>query len=198
MLQLRLMTINKTMSLPPLPVVMSYDDLGLPESLKRVKLGYNHLTGSIVAHVHLGEGNREQNRLFIRGINDLKYRLITDFAPDISVDCFISCETAPLIYFATRKSTSEGSNWDALYRYHLDTNQLALVMKCGELIIPDQYERGWIVTLHSQSNSNLYCTVGLQRKIDDDNRRPVTYFIAEVSLLTCSVKVISELRRWVV
>lgn len=139
-----------------MPSSRSFNDIGLPDGHDFPELAYHHPAGTIIAHTRPRESRLPSHRLFIRRVSEARYSLIGDFSPAISVGSFALSPTLPLLYFITETWSEHGGirggDWDALYRFDLDTRRCEVVVRGGELIPPDHYQTAWLVTLFSVSD----------------------------------------------
>jgi hypothetical protein len=179
------------MSRPSSP---SFSDIGLPDGHAFPELVYHHATGSIVAHTRPRESRLPSHRLSIRTASESRYRVIGDFPPAISVASFAICQTQPLLYFVTfcwsERDGHVGGDWDALYRFALDTRQSEVVARRGELMPPEHYHTAWLTRLHSiaDDGSRVFCTAALRRA-----EEPIDYCLCELSVAERKLATITKL-----
>src|SRR6266550_511937 len=134
----------------------SLSEIGLPEGHAFPELGYHAPTNSIIARTRPLDARLPSRRLSMRRTTESHYRPVCDFPPSISVDSFVTSPSLPTLYFLTyvwseHSDGPVGCDWDALYRFNLDTGHSEAVAQKGELILPDGYESAWLCNLHSVS-----------------------------------------------
>ena len=179
------------MSRPSSP---SFSDIGLPDGHAFPELVYHHPTGSIVAHTRPRESRLPSYRLSIRTASESRYRVVGDFPPTISIASFAVCQTRPLLYFVTfswsERDGQVGGDWDALYRFTLDTRKSEVVARRGELIPPDHYHTAWLTRLHSTADdgSRVFCTAALRI-----GEGPIDYCLCELSVAERKLATITKL-----
>lgn len=176
----------------PWPTSLSLNELGLPNEAPFPELAYHHPTGTIIARAHLVRPPMSCARLFIRRVSESHYSLIGDFPPAISTFSFAFSPTVPLLYFLSWREhdATEGGDWDALYRFTLDTRQCQLLARAGELLPPDPYPSASLLQLLSVSDDGqtLFCKTGLRRPDG-----PIDYCLSQLSLTDKKLTTITKL-----
>jgi hypothetical protein len=173
----------------------SFSDVGLPDGHAFPELAYHQPTGSIIAHTRPRESRLPSHRLSIRRVNEARYSVIGDFPPSISVSSFALSSVLPILYFITFSWSDHGGNvggdWDALYRFSLDTHQCEVVARRGELVPPDHYRSAWLSELFSvnEDGRSLFCKAALQRA----GEAPIDYCLSELSIADLRLAVITRL-----
>jgi hypothetical protein len=175
------------------PSSLSYKDVGLPDGHSSPELAYHPPTGSIIAHTRPGESRLPSQRLSVRRASESRYTVIGDFPPAISVSSFALSHTLPILYFITfawsEHNGHVGGNWDALYRFDLDTHQCEVVARRDQLVPPDHYRVAWLSDLYSVSEDGrtLFCKAALQRE------GPIDYCLSELSIGNLRLAAITRL-----
>jgi hypothetical protein len=171
-----------------------FQKIGLPDGHGFPVLAYHPATGSVLAHTRPIESRLPCRRLSLRRVTETRYRPIGDFAPSVSVESFVLHPRLPLLYFITyvwseHTNGPVGGDWDALYRFNLNTIQSEIMARRGELFSPDGYRTTWLKELFSVSDdgNTLFCMAGLR------NGEPVHYCLSKLSIPDRKLAVITRL-----
>jgi len=189
-----LITVGALITLMGEPSSPSFSDVGLPDGHAFPELAYHQPTGSIIAHTRPRQSRLPSHRLSIRRVNETRYTAIGDFSPSISVSSFALSSLLPILYFITfgwsDHNGTVGGDWDALYRFTLDTRRCDLVARRSELIPPDHYRSAWLSELFSVSEdgNTLFCKAALQRE-----EGPIDYCLSELSMPSLRLAAITRL-----
>lgn len=170
-----------------------YNSLGLADGQVPHDLEYHPPTSSVILHTRNREGRLPSFRLSIRSASEERYSPVGEFAAGTSVHSFALSRTAPILYYNTVRWGEHdglvGGEWDALYRFTLDSRRCDVVARRGELIPPNHFQSAWPVELFSVSDDGaiLYCTCALGLS------EGFQYYVSKVALNTLRVEPITRL-----
>ena len=172
----------------------SFESVGLPNGHASPKLAFHELTGTIVAHTRQRAPETNLQRLSIRRANESRYHIVGDFPSSISISSFALDQTRPLLYFNTVLWTSTqgnaSGNWNAVYRFSLESMHCELVVRRGELTLPEGYHTAWIAELISCdiNGQSAFCIAGLGTK-----EKQIAYYLSELTISDRRLVPISKL-----
>ena len=178
----------------PLPHIPSFDDVGIPAGHAFPRLAYHALSKVLIAQTANIEAKTPIERLSMRHVSQERYSLVMPFDDNISISSFATADNEPLLFFITFTWNERGGNWDALYRFRLDSRTGEVVAKRGELLLPPPYHDAWPSQLLSATpdGSALFCTIGLQKGAQ--HGETVDYWLARVSIANKEVHPICHLK----
>jgi hypothetical protein len=178
----------------------SFLDIGLPEGHAFPRLAYHPPTRTILAHTRPKDSHvLPIERLSIRNVKDSQYSAVAQFPPDIAIPSFAINPAAPLLYFLTyrwreRVDGPPAGDWEALYRYALDSRDCEVVLRHGEIEPPEDYEAARVCELLSVADDGgaVFCRVGL--RLRQPGQAPVGhYYLSELSLAQKKLALITKL-----
>jgi len=174
---------------------LDFEKIGLPRGHAYPELAFHSPTGSVIVHSRPLASPLPGRRLSLKRTNGTFYRPIGDFPQSVSTENFLLHPQLPLLYFITYIWSKHvdgpvGGDWDALYRFNLNTRKCKIVARRGELVLPDGYRRAWLCKLLSASNDGktLFCMAGLH------SARLVHYCLSKLSLVDRKISVVSKLK----
>ena len=171
----------------------SFEEIGLPKGHAYPELAYHPPTGSMIVHTRPLKSSLPCRRISL-SVNGKRYRQIANFPPSISVEDYLLHPKLPLLYLITYSwsmflGKTPGGDWDALYRFNLETGKSETLASKGSLASPNDYPRVWLNQLLSVSDDGeaLYCRAaffGVKRY----------YCISKLSIADRKIKIIKKLK----
>ena len=142
----------------------SFEEIGLPKGHAYPELAYHPPTGSMVVHTRPLKSSLPCRRISLMGVNSKRYQPIADFPSSISVEGYLLHPRLPLLYLITYSwsmflGKAPGGDWDALYRFNLETGKSEILASKGSLVPSNGYPRVWLNQLLSVSDDGetLFC-----------------------------------------
>lgn len=174
---------------------LGFERIGLPKGHAYPQLAYHSPTGLVIAHTQPVNSPLPRRRLSLKRVNGMSYRPIADFPPSVSVESFLLHPQLPFLYFITYVWSKPvngpvGGDWDALYRYSLNSRKCKIAARRGELVLPDGYRQAWLCELLSTTTDGktLFCKAGLH------NGKLVDYCLCQLSIAGREISVIAKLK----
>ena|ERR1039458_1651927 len=175
----------------------SFQDIGLPKNHAYPTLTYHPQTGSIIALTRpVTESRTPCHRLSIRRLEEARYSPIGNFPPQVDVTSFALSPKLPVLYLNTffwkeceLGFNPPGGDWDALYRFNLNTQQSEVVARPGELISPGNPTRVWLNDVISvdENGRAVFCKTGIFKEGKAD------YFLVKLTVEDRKLELLTRL-----
>jgi hypothetical protein len=177
---------------------------GIPDGYRVSRLLYNAAAAVIVAELRGMNDGYLADRLVMRHASTDTYQPIGTPGPHVSFESSATCEKKPIVVFNSMtwqrdpEGRRSGANWDGLYVFNLETNELTLSVAGNSLVVPAPYdERGWVSDVLDLSDDagHAYVRVGLGKRQDEGESKNIyyDYHIARLKLRSRELEVISKL-----
>jgi hypothetical protein len=138
--------------------------------------------------------------LYIREKDDKKYIPLLAKEEDLSFESPVSSPFGPYLYTVVLKAVRElgeySGGYDSVEVRKVDLKSRRVVARLPDtgLKCEPPYYRVWVRDILGvgSTEDNLYCTVGMQRKVNDEYQ-PVDYKLCLVSMVDGNIQVVSQL-----
>jgi hypothetical protein len=174
---------------------LEFERIGLPQGHAYPEMAFHSPTGSVIVQTRARKSPLPGFRLSWKRLNGTFYRPIADFPPSVSMQNFVLHPRLPLLYFITyvwseHVNGEAGGDWEALYRFNLNTRNCRVVARRGQLVLPDGCRRAWLCELLSASNDGktLFCKAGFHYA------RRIQYCLSKLSLADGKISVLAKMK----
>jgi hypothetical protein len=180
----------------PEPLGAAPRSVGLPAGYTSRKLLYNIAAETLVLEVRRpGSAHLLPSRLFIRHKDAEAYEPIGNPTEDIFYESPVTCERHPVVLFNSTKwdSGQKGGDWDGVYSFNLNTQELVLCISPEKLQFSEPHGRLSIVELVSLSEDarTVYVNIGIEKTVSGGG--VIHYHLAKVDLADQEVRLLSRL-----
>jgi hypothetical protein len=148
--------------------MQTFEDVGLPPGHVYPQLRLHVPTKCLIVLTSPQTG-LPCDRLSIRKVEDDRYVEAVKLADNITVMDFALSQTLPVFYFITGTMVGASGDWDALYRYDLQSRTHELVAKDGELRADGDFSRLWLMRVLAVNDDErvVYVVAGMERTPGD-------------------------------
>ncbi len=182
---------------PPEQVSATPRSPGIPSGYTTSRLLFNSVAQVLILELR-GTGGMHllPTRLFCRHRDAEAYEPIGKPSDDLSYESPVTCNSEPIILFNSLKwdISRRSGDWGGVYRFRLDTKDLAICVSKEQLRFSQPHGRMWIVELISLSEdaSTLYVNIGIEKEVSGG--AIVNYYLAKINLPNQELELLSPLK----
>ncbi len=166
---------------------------GLPAGYTSHRLLYNNAAETLILELRASSRFLLPTRVFVRHKDKEAYEQIGSPDEEVSYESPVTCESLPLVMFNSLKRGKTGADWEGVFSYNLNSNELRLCISPQHLRFAEAHGRLLISELVSLSEDAQTVCVNIAVEKIVSGGGIIHYYLAKVDLRDQQVSLLSRL-----